>query len=102
MYGDGLNVRDWINVIDHCEAIVTVFNKSNSGQTYNVGANNEISNLELIEKLYMDLKKTHKIEKIKYIKDRFGHDRRYSLDVTKIFNELNWKAKHKININEIF
>ena len=103
VYGDGLNVRDWINVIDHCEAIVTVFNKSNSGQTYNVGANNEISNLELIEKLYMDLKKTHKIEKkIKYIKDRFGHDRRYSLDVTKIFNELNWKAKHKININEIF
>ena len=102
VYGDGLNVRDWINVIDHCEAIVTVFNKSNSGQTYNVGANNEISNLELIEKLYMDLKKTHKIEKkIKYIKDRFGHDRRYSLDVTKIFNDLNWKAKHKIKINEI-
>ena len=102
VYGDGLNVRDWINVIDHCEAIVKVFNNSKSGETYNVGANNEISNLELIDILYNDLKKTHKIEKkIKFVKDRLGHDRRYSLDVTKIFNELNWEAKHEIKINEI-
>ena len=49
VYGDGLNVRDWINVIDHCEAIIAVFNNSLSGETYNVGANNEITNLELIE-----------------------------------------------------
>ena len=102
VYGDGLNVRDWINVKDHCEAVEKVFNSSKSGETYNVGANNEISNLELIEKLYLDLKKTHNIDKkIKYIEDRFGHDRRYSLNVKKILNELNWKAKHKININEI-
>ena len=102
VYGDGLNVRDWINVIDHCEAIITVFNNSLSGEIYNIGANNEISNLELINKLYCELKKSHKIEKkIKFIDDRFGHDRRYSLNVTKIFNDLNWKAKRKIKINEI-
>ena len=102
VFGDGLNVRDWINVIDHCEAILTVFNNSLSGETYNVGAKNELSNLELIDRLYYDLKKTYKVEKkIKFIEDRFGHDRRYSLDVTKIFNELNWKAKNKIKINEI-
>ena len=78
-----------------------MFNNSLSGETYNVGANNEITNLELI-KIIVILRKPKIDKKIKYIKDRFGHDRRYSLDVTKIFNELNWKAKHKININEIF
>ena len=65
VYGDGLNVRDWINVKDHCEAIEKVFNNSSSGETYNVGANNEISNLELIDKIYFDLKKKFKIEKNK-------------------------------------
>ena len=103
VYGDGLNVRDWINVIDHCEAIIAVFNNSLSGETYNVGANNEITNLELINKLYCELKECHKIEKkIKFIDDRFGHDKRYSLDVSKILNDLNWKSKRKIKINEFF
>ncbi len=102
VYGDGLNVRDWINVKDHCEAIEKVFNNSSSGETYNVGANNEISNLELIDKIYFDLKKKYKIEKkIKFIDDRFGHDRRYSLSTSKIFNDLNWEAKYKMEIDEI-
>ena len=102
VYGDGLNVRDWINVKDHCEAIEKVFNNSSSGETYNVGANNEISNLELIDKIYFDLKKKFKIEKkIKFIDDRFGHDRRYSLSTSKIFNDLNWEAKYKMEIDEI-
>ena len=102
VYGDGLNVRDWINVKDHCEAIEKVFNNSSSGETYNVGANSEISNLELIDKIYFDLKKKFKIEKkIKFIDDRFGHDRRYSLSTSKIFNDLNWEAKYKMEIDEI-
>ena len=103
VYGDGLNIRDWINVKDHCEAVEKIFNNSLIGETYNVGANNEISNLELIEKIYSELKKNHTIEKkIKFIKDRFGHDRRYSLKTKKIFNELNWKAKYKMKIDELF
>ena len=79
-----------------------MFNNSSSGETYNVGANNEISNLELIDKIYFDLKKKFKIEKkIKFIDDRFGHDRRYSLSTSKIFNDLNWEAKYKMEIDEI-
>ncbi len=103
VYGDGLNVRDWINVKDHCEAVEKVFNNSLNGEIYNVGANNEISNLELIEKIYFELKKNYTIEKkIKFVQDRFGHDRRYSLSTKKIFNELNWKAKYKMKIDELF
>ncbi len=102
LYGDGLNTRDWINVNDNCEAIEKVFNHSLSGETYNVGANNEIRNLDLIDKIYNQLKKNHNIEKkIKFIDDRFGHDRRYSLNTDKIFRDLNWKAKYKMKIDEI-
>ncbi len=88
LYGDGLNVRDWLHVDDHCEAILTVLEKGVAGEVYNVGGNNERSNLEL----------THSIlelmgfgeEMIEPVKDRPGHDRRYAIDATKIARELGW------------
>ncbi|MDQ7012402.1 MAG: dTDP-glucose 4,6-dehydratase [Planctomycetota bacterium] len=88
LYGDGLNVRDWLHVDDHCEAILTVLEKGTAGEVYNVGGNNERSNIEL----------THSIlglmgfgeEMIEPVKDRLGHDRRYAIDATKIARELGW------------
>ena len=87
VYGDGLNVRDWIHVIDNCRAIDLVFNESNNGKVYNVGAQNELTNLEIIDEIYrifVSINKKFKNQKIKFIEDRYGHDRRYSLDISKL------------------
>ena len=94
VYGDGLNIRDWIYVMDNCHAIEKVFNNSASGEKYNVGGENEISNIDLIDIIFKNLSKKHKVKKsIRFVKDRYGHDRRYSLNINKIKNELNWVPK---------
>ena len=89
VYGDGMNVRDWLYVYDHCEAIDTVLNKGKVGEVYNIGGHNEKTNLE-ITKLILDA--MGKDEKsIEYVKDRLGHDRRYAISNDKITNELGWE-----------
>ena len=92
IYGDGLHIRDWLYVDDHCRAIETVLLNGKIGETYCVGAENNLSNLEVIKKI---LKKLDKDESwISYVKDRAGHDRKYSIDPSKIKRELNWKPIH--------
>lgn len=92
LYGDGLNIRDWIHVSDNCSAIEKIFNQSETGKTYNVGAKNEITNYDLIEMIYLIMRKYKKVSKqIEYISDRAGHDRRYSICTKKINKDLDWK-----------
>lgn len=89
VYGDGLNVRDWIHVSDHCEAIDTVLHKGVPGNVYNVGGESERTNIEIVKLILNVLGKPHSL--IKYVTDRPGHDRRYAIDSTKIKNELGFK-----------
>lgn len=89
VYGDGLNVRDWIHVSDHCEAIDTVLHKGVPGNVYNVGGESERTNIEIVKLILNILGKPHSL--IKYVTDRPGHDRRYAIDSTKIKNELGFK-----------
>ena len=93
VYGNGTNVRDWIYVDDNCRAIDTIFNKGKSGSTYNVGSEIELTNLQLIELIHEIIKIK---PKIKFVKDRPGHDFRYSLNCEKIRKELKWKPEYKI------
>jgi len=93
VYGDGLNVRDWIYVIDHNEAIDLVFEKGKVGEVYNIGASREMKNIEIVKLILNKLGKGEDL--IEYVKDRPGHDRRYAIDSSKIQNELGWKPKHK-------
>ncbi len=88
VYGDGLNVRDWIYVVDHNRAINLVFEEGRIGEVYNIGASNEMKNIEIVKLILSQLKKDESL--IQYIKDRPGHDRRYAIDSTKIQKELNW------------
>jgi dTDP-glucose 4,6-dehydratase len=89
VYGDGLYVRDWIFVHDHNKAINIVFEKGKPGEVYNVGASNEMPNIEIIKLILDYLDKPETL--IEYVKDRPGHDRRYAIDSSKIRKELNWK-----------
>ncbi len=89
LYGDGLNVRDWLHVEDHCEALLTVLEKGRSGEVYNVGGNNERSNVDLTHTLLKLVGCGE--ERIRRVPDRPGHDRRYAIDATKIARELGWK-----------
>ncbi|MFA4824288.1 MAG: dTDP-glucose 4,6-dehydratase [Methanoregula sp.] len=96
VYGDGLNVRDWIHVEDHCSAIDLVLHKGVAGEIYNVGAYNERSNIEIVKLIIQhlaDLRPDLEVSEalISYVEDRKGHDRRYALDSTKIQKELHWK-----------
>jgi len=91
VYGDGQNVRDWIHVLDHCEAIDTVLHKGKIGSIYNIGGENEKTNIEIVELILSILGKPE--TSIKFVKDRPGHDRRYAIDLTKIKKELGFKTK---------
>ncbi len=98
VYGDGLNVRDWLYVTDHCEALRTVLARGRAGETYNIGGNSERTNLEVVkticavlDELRPDSLITHHSSLITYVQDRPGHDRRYAIDTTKISCELDWK-----------
>src|SRR6266699_1428395 len=91
VYGDGLNVRDWIYVDDHCRAILLALEKGRSGATYNIGARNERRNLEIAKSILDQLGKSHSL--IKFVKDRPGHDRRYAIDPTLVETELGWRPR---------
>ncbi len=88
LYGDGLNVRDWIYVEDHCAAIDLVLHKGKPGEIYNIGGNCEKANIEITRIILQELNKPESL--IRYVKDRPGHDRRYAIDCTKICQELGW------------
>jgi len=99
VYGKGENIRDWLYVEDHCEAIWTVIQKGNIGETYNIGGNNEWKNIDIVNKicdiLSVELKKNPLPFKklITFVKDRLGHDLRYAIDSTKIKSELHWQPR---------
>jgi len=89
VYGDGLYVRDWLYVYDHCTAVWKVLTEAPPGQIYNIGGCNEKTNLEVIDVILERLEKPKSL--IKHVADRPGHDRRYAIDASKIISELNWK-----------
>jgi len=91
VYGNGKNIRDWIYVTDHCQAILDVLLKGKSGESYNISADNEIDNLTIIKKILTIMNKP--LDLIEFVEDRPGHDFRYSLDSSKIRTELNWSQK---------
>ena len=95
VYGDGMNVRDWIYVIDHNKAVELVFEKGKLGEVYNIGASNEMPNLEIIKLILQNLNKGEEL--IQYVKDRPGHDRRYAIDSTKIQSQLGWKPEFQFD-----
>lgn len=93
VYGDGLNVRDWIYVVDHNRAVEAVLEKGKVGEVYNIGADQEMTNIEIIKLILNILGKSEDL--ITYVKDRPGHDRRYAIDSTKIESELGWKPEYR-------
>ena len=96
IYGNGKNLRDWIFVDEHCDAVYEILINGKSGQTYNISANNEISNMQIVNKVLGIMGKSNDL--IEFVEDRPGHDQRYSLDSSKIKNELGWSTK--INFEE--
>lgn len=89
LYGDGKNVRDWLHVEDHCEAVLAVMEKGKAGETYCIGGNNERSNLDLTHSILKAMGKDE--SSIQYVTDRLGHDRRYAIDAAKIKRDLGWE-----------
>jgi len=89
LYGDGRNVRDWLHVEDHCEALLTVLERGDAGRTYNIGGDNERSNLELTRAILAILGRDESM--IRHVADRPGHDRRYAIDASRIRTELGWR-----------
>jgi len=102
VYGDGKNVRDWLYVEDHCEAIATVLRKGNPGETYNIGGSSEKTNIEIVETVCNLVDEMapqsglRRKELITFVKDRPGHDRRYAMDARKIERELGWRPKETL------
>ena len=92
VYGDGMNIRDWIYVTDHNKAVELIFEKGKPGEVYNIGARNEMPNIKIVELILDRLGKGKDL--IQYVKDRPGHDRRYAIDSSKITGELNWKPEY--------
>lgn len=103
VYGDGKNIRDWIFVEDHNNAVLDIIHKGRVGETYNIGGENEITNIDMVnilcEKLAVKMNKEKDYYKklIKFVKDRAGHDRRYAINCDKIKKELGWQRKHDFN-----
>ncbi|MCK5630064.1 MAG: dTDP-glucose 4,6-dehydratase, partial [Nanoarchaeota archaeon] len=92
VYGDGLNIRDWLHVEDHCEAIDTIFHKGKIGETYCIGGECEKTNLEITKLILKEFNKDSNW--IEFVEDRKGHDMRYAIDASKIKQELGWTPKH--------
>lgn len=104
VYGDGQQIRDWLYVEDHCEAILRVLFKGKVGETYNIGGNNQPTNLEVIQTVCTILDERRPSspyvphnQLIHYVNDRPGHDRRYAMDTSKIKRELGWQPRHSLN-----
>ena len=102
LYGKGANVREWIYVKDNCEALLKIFLKGKIGKNYNIGTGKRIKNIEIIKNI-LSIAKKNKVKfsnklKIKYVKDRPGHDKRYAVNSNKIRNELNWKPKISLSV----
>jgi len=95
VYGDGLNVRDWLFVEDHCAAIDAAMRKGKIGEVYNIGGNNEWTNIDIVRLLLKRLDKPATL--IQFVKDRPGHDRRYAIDAAKIARELGWAPSLKFD-----
>ena len=95
VYGKGENVRDWLHVSDHCEAIDLIIHNGRVGEVYNVGGHNERTNLEVVKTILKALNKPESL--IKFVTDRPGHDRRYAIDPTKLETELGWKPKYNFD-----
>jgi dTDP-glucose 4,6-dehydratase len=99
VYGDGMNVRDWIYVIDHCKAVDAVFHRGSSGEIYNVGSRNERPNIEIVKLILRKVAEKINLDEgaltdlITYVEDRKGHDRRYAIDPAKIEREIGWKPE---------
>ncbi|MGN7455631.1 dTDP-glucose 4,6-dehydratase [Paenibacillus pasadenensis] len=92
VYGDGLNVRDWLHVRDHAAAIDLVLHQGKPGEVYNIGGHNERTNIQIVELILERLGKSKEL--IRYVEDRLGHDRRYAIDPAKLESELGWQPKH--------
>ena len=92
LYGDGKNIRDWLYVLDHCEAILLAFEKSDPGEVWNIGGHNEKTNLEIVDQIKSNFPET--TSEITFVEDRKAHDRRYAMDATKIEMKLGWRPQH--------
>ena len=100
VYGNGQNIRNWIDVKDNCSAIYNIFFNGKSGEKYNIASDNEFKNIDLINIVYDVLSKYMKVsKKIKFIDDRFGHDFRYGVDANKIKKELGWSCQNSFKKN---
>ena len=92
IYGDGKNIRDWLHVYDHCQAIDLVLHEGKLGEVYNIGGHNERQNIQIVKLILEALGKDESL--IEFVADRLGHDRRYAIDADKISNELGWEPKY--------
>lgn len=91
VYGDGMQIRDWLYVRDHCEAILLVLEKGAQGEVYNIGGHNEYPNIDIVKRILAELGKPESL--ITYVEDRLGHDRRYAIDASKIERDLGWTPR---------
>lgn len=96
VYGDGMQIRDWLHVKDHCTGIDTVLHKGETGEVYNIGGNNEKANIQIVKLIIKTLGKSEQL--IKYVQDRPGHDRRYAIDNSKIATELGWAPSYTFEV----